>query len=74
MARVYFVRGPGNLPDVAAVTAEDGAFALSAPTPGSYEIASTADGFGTAKNAIEVRAGRPAHLDIRLQRTQGSAR
>ena len=74
MARVYFSRGPGNLPDVAAVTAEDGAFALSAPMPGTYEIASTADGFGTAKNAVEVHSGRPAHLEIRLQRTRGSAR
>jgi protocatechuate 3,4-dioxygenase beta subunit len=37
-ARVLFVSGPEPLPDVAAVTGADGAFALTAPVPGNYAI------------------------------------
>jgi hypothetical protein len=74
MARVYFSRGPGNLPDVAAVTDDGGGFALSAPSPGTYEIASTADGFATVKKMVDVRPGQSVQLELRLQRARGAAR
>jgi hypothetical protein len=42
-ARVFFRAGPGSLPDIAALTGEDGAFALTAPREGTYEVAAAAD-------------------------------
>lgn len=44
-ARVSFISGPVPLPDVAALTAPDGTFQLTAPVPGDYSILVTlADG------------------------------
>ena len=74
MARVYFSRGPGNLPDVAVLTDASGGFALSAPSPGTYEIASTADGFDTVKKSVEVHSGQSVQLELRLQRTRRAVR
>lgn len=53
-ATVAFASGPEPLPDVAALTGEDGRFRLTAPVPGSYSIACTLpDGTGHTQT-IEV--------------------
>ncbi len=42
-ARLYFVSGPVPLPDIAALTGSDGAFVLTAPSSGKYEIGCSTD-------------------------------
>jgi len=44
-ARIAFVEGPVPLADIAALTAADGTFSLTAPVAGIYRIACHADGF-----------------------------
>ena len=44
-ARVLFTSAPAPLPDIAALTGEDGTFTLSVPVPGKYELAVHAEGF-----------------------------
>ena len=53
-ASVFFVRGPGRLPDVAALTDGQGRFALTAPRAGDYVIGSYADASGAAQVAVAV--------------------
>jgi hypothetical protein len=65
-ARVYFASGPVPLPDIAALTAADGSFSLSAPTPGRYELECAAEGRGTQREAVEVAEGEETRLDFRL--------
>jgi hypothetical protein len=38
-AVISFVAGPTALPDIATLTDQGGAFALSAPVPGHYQVA-----------------------------------
>ena len=67
-ARVYFVGGPGSFPDVAALTNEQGAVTLTAPTPGSYEIEAAAEGFAPRKAAVTVTAGEQTTSEIVLEK------
>ena len=53
-ARVYFVSGPAPLPDIAALTNEEGRFTLSAPSPGPYMIECNADGYTTEVVGVNV--------------------
>jgi hypothetical protein len=55
------------LPDVALLTDSSGAFVLPAPVPGTYQLGCTADGFAAATVAVDVAAGQPAAIDIRLR-------
>ena len=64
-ARVYAVKAPGPMPDVAALTGNDGRFTLAAPLPGAYEIGCTSDAHGSASAAVRVGDG-PAHIELRL--------
>jgi hypothetical protein len=66
-ARALFTRGPGALPDIAALTDANGGFSLTAPIPGAYTIEIAADGFKA--ESVDVQAdGQPKHLEIRLRR------
>ena len=69
-ARVYFVEGPGPLPDIAALTDAQGRFQLSAPGSGLYVVAVAADGpAGVVRQTIPVTVdGRRVRrtLDVRL--------
>ncbi len=64
-ARVMFTKSPVTLPDIAAMTGEDGSFTLSVPQNGAYEISTfTDDQQGKAevdvsgdRHEIEVRLG-----------------
>ena len=66
-ARVYFVAGPGSFPDVAALTSEEGAFTLSAPTAGPYEVQGAADGFAPRSVTVTAEAGEEATCEIVLE-------
>ena len=66
-ARVFFVTGPVPLPDIAALTDDDGRFSLHAPTPGAYELACHADGLDPATVPIEVDGDSESiEVDIEL--------
>jgi Carboxypeptidase regulatory-like domain len=65
-ARAYFVSGPGSYPDTAAVTDENGEFALAAPSGGRYRIGCSADGFGSEVTPVELPQTEEARVEIRL--------
>ena len=65
-ARVYFVRGPVALPDIAALTGEDGSFVLSAPAAGEYEIGAAADGFAPSEVSVRVAEADTARVTLHL--------
>lgn len=67
-ARVLFTCAPAPLPDVAALTGEDGSFTLSAPTSGGYELAVHADGFVPAFVRCELSAADAKPLRVILRR------
>jgi len=67
-ARVYFTGGPGSWPDIAALTDSHGAFSLSAPSAGTYNIECVAEGFVPATATVAVTEGQELHLDIWLRR------
>ena len=64
-ARVYLVKAPGAVPDVAALTGADGRFSLGAARPGVYEVACSTDSLGSASASVEVGAGG-ATVELRL--------
>ena len=67
-ARVLFTSAPAPLPDIAALTGEDGSFILSAPTTGSYELAVHADGFVPAIVHCELGPADAEPLRVILRR------
>lgn len=66
-ARVFFSAGPEPFPDIAALTGPEGAFALSAPSGGTYEVTCAADAYPPASLAVAVAPGREARVEIRLR-------
>jgi uncharacterized GH25 family protein len=66
-ARVYFTSGPVALPDIAALTDDKGSFSLSAPSAGTYEIETAADGFSSASVTVQVNGDQAKHLEITLK-------
>jgi hypothetical protein len=65
-ARVFFVTSPEPLPDIAALTDDEGRFALHVPAPGTYEIACHADGFEPMSQSVDVREGERVEVDFEL--------
>jgi hypothetical protein len=55
-ARVFVRKAPGQVPDIALLTGEDGSFTLSLPTWGRYELACSSDVLGTTSATVEVGA------------------
>ena len=68
-ARVYLVKAPGAVPDVAMLTGADGHFTLGAARPGSYEVACSTDTLGSASARLEVGAAG-ARVELRLTARQ----
>jgi len=67
-ASASFVRGPGNLPDIAMLTDANGKFSLTAPGTGEFVIQIYADGFQPAEVSVAVRSGEPKNVDVRLSK------
>jgi len=67
-ARVYFASGPGSFPDMAALTGEDGSFALGAPTAGTYAVQVQADGFAQATTSVSLKAAEKRSVRVELRR------
>ena len=65
-ARVSFRSGPGSLPDIAALTGDDGTFTLTAPAAGTYEVAAAADDAEPVSRTVVLTAGEAAAVTLRL--------
>jgi len=57
-ARVAFSRAPVAMPDIAMLTDERGAFTLSVPVKGTYELTFTADPHPPRTSSVDVDADR----------------
>ena len=68
-ARVYLVKAPGAVPDVAMLTGADGRFTLGAARPGSYEVACSTDVLGSASTRVEIGAAGGS-VELRLTARQ----
>lgn len=66
-ARVMFSRAPVAMPEIAALTAEDGSFSVAVPQPGEYELATASDEQGTATTVVDVTA-ELHEIDVKLGR------
>ena len=66
-ARVYFTAAPVALPDIAALTDTGGAFSLSVPSAGAYQIESAADGFTPTAVTVAVTPEQETRLEIVLK-------
>lgn len=56
-ARVYFISSPTALPEIAALTDNEGKFSLAAPVEGAYQLGVIADGFMPASVTVAVVEG-----------------
>ena len=65
-ARISFVASPIPLPDIAALTAANGTFILTAPVAGTYCIACHADGFASQSCTITVDVGSRTTLNFSM--------
>jgi hypothetical protein len=66
-ARVAFAGGPVPLPDIAALTSREGAFALSAPADGRYVVECHAEGFRKFQVIVSVKGGETKQLEVFLE-------
>jgi hypothetical protein len=64
-ARVMIAKAPGPMPDIAALTGEDGMFTFGTVGPGRYVVAVHADGFAPARAEVTVRPG-DISVDLRV--------
>ncbi|MFW2332729.1 carboxypeptidase-like regulatory domain-containing protein [Ilumatobacter sp.] len=53
-AVVSIVTAPVDVPDIAAVTGDDGTFAVAAPAPGRYRLGVRADGYAARELEFEI--------------------
>lgn len=67
-ARVYFMSGPVALPDIAMLTDEEGVFALSAPSEGTYQIGIAASNFAPTSVMVTVKGGQEVKLKLMLDK------
>ncbi len=66
-ARVYFISGPGPLPEIAALTGKDGTFVLAVPMTGGYQIgASGADDLAGKSLVQAIEA--PVNVTITIKK------
>ena len=64
-ARVMIAEAPAPMPDLAALTGEDGSFTFGTVGPGRYVIAVHAEGFSPARAEVTVRPG-DISVDLRV--------
>lgn len=64
-ARVTIESSPRPLPDVAALTDDEGRFTLSTAGPGRYTIAVHAEGFKAARIECDIDT-TDQHIDVKL--------
>ena len=67
-ARIYFLAGPGPLPDIAALTDDTGAFSVSVPYAGPYTIGCSAEGYGSETADVRVIASSRTSIEFVMKR------
>lgn len=67
-ARVSFVAGPVPLPDIAALTNDDGKFVLSMPVAGEYVIEVISDEFIKKSVKIKAESGSKKNIEVNLSK------
>lgn len=70
-ARIAWVSGPVDLPDLALLSGADGSFTLAAPVPGRYSLradAQASDGTALQAQATLQLPQDSGPLELRLQR------
>lgn len=65
-ARVCLIDGPVALPDIAALTNDQGAFSLSAPAAGGYRLKCFADDLRPVEVDVVVEQGFNQEINIQL--------
>ncbi len=63
---VLIISGPTPLPDIAALTADDGSFRFDDLDPGSYGLLVNAEGFDQITVTLEIETGESAERSIVL--------
>jgi phage baseplate assembly protein gpV len=66
-AVVVVAAAPVDLPDIAALTGDDGTFVLSAPAAGRYRLEVRASGHAVHAVDVDVAAGRDVEVDATLE-------
>jgi hypothetical protein len=66
-ARVYFVTGPEPFPDIAALTDQEGRFALAGAAGGPYGIECAAEGFERERVTVDLADGAERRVEITLR-------
>lgn len=66
-ARVYFVRSPVSMPDIALHTDAEGRFTLGTRIAGVYCLGVTAPGYPSLEHDVIVAVGRPITVTLRLE-------
>jgi hypothetical protein len=64
-ARVAIVAAPVEVPDIAALTSEDGRFSLGVPVAGNYRVAAFGDE-GSADETVDIGPGSTAFVQLVL--------
>jgi uncharacterized GH25 family protein len=67
-ASIYFSDGPEPLPEIAALTNDDGTFSITAPQSGKYVIKCVKEGFAEKSVTVSVTAGKTTKVDIQLKK------
>jgi hypothetical protein len=65
-ARVALAAAPVEVPDIAALTGEDGGFSIAVPVTGVYRVAANGDQ-GRAEETVDVERGQAARVRLVLR-------
>ncbi len=66
-ARVYVTHSPTPLPDIAALTDEQGTFAFAVPAPGEYVLECTAEEWGSVSATVTVPEARARRVTVEIR-------
>lgn len=67
-AVISLTAGPVPLPDIAMLTGEDGSFSITAPMPGTYELACNFDDGRSLRARVEVAPDAAEQVRVDLSR------
>jgi hypothetical protein len=75
-ARVYLTQAPDDVPDIAALSNDEGRFTLGLTKPGTYRLECSAEGHETAGETVSVElapeeSARSLTFELRESRDSG---
>lgn len=66
-AVVSLAAGPVPLPDIAALTADDGSFRVTAPVPGAYELACHLPSGQRVATTVDIAADNAREVPVEIR-------